>query len=45
MVRLAEKPSLRDASCCKVDVVKGAAGVNPALRYGVELHIRIRESH
>ncbi len=26
MVREAEKPSLRDASCCKVLVVKGGAG-------------------
>jgi hypothetical protein len=26
MVRLASKPSLRDASCCRVEVVKGGAG-------------------
>src|SRR5665213_3676288 len=26
MVRCAEKPSLRDASCCKVEVVKGGGG-------------------
>ena len=26
MVRLAEKPSFREASCCRVDVVKGGAG-------------------
>ena len=26
MVRLAENPSLRDASCCRVEVVKGGAG-------------------
>jgi hypothetical protein len=26
MVRWAEKPSLRAASCCRVEVVKGGAG-------------------
>ena len=26
IVRLAENPSLRDASCCRVDVVKGGEG-------------------
>ena len=26
MVRLVENPNFRDDSCCKVDVVKGAAG-------------------
>jgi len=27
MVRLVVKPSLREASCCRVEVVKGAAGL------------------
>ncbi len=27
MVRCAEKPSLREASCCRVEVVKGGAGL------------------
>ncbi|MNE38008.1 hypothetical protein D3C80_1318870 [compost metagenome] len=27
MVLLTEKPNLREASCCSVDVVKGGAGV------------------
>ena len=27
MVRVAPKPSFRDASCCRVEVVKGAAGL------------------
>ena len=29
MVCLAEKPSLREASCCRVEVVKGGVGVAP----------------
>ena len=27
MVRLTDNPSLRDASCCRVEVVNGAAGL------------------
>jgi hypothetical protein len=30
MVRWAEKPSLREASCCSVEVVKGGAGLRRA---------------
>ena len=39
IVFLTEKPSLFDASCCSVDVVKGAAGFRDASRSSISLRM------
>ncbi len=44
MVRWAEKPSLRDASCCRVEVVKGGAGVRRAGFFSTEATLKVADS-
>ena len=40
MVRCAEKPSLREASCCRVEVVKGGAGLRRAGFFSTEATVK-----
>src|SRR5271156_3831241 len=41
MVRWAEKPSLREASCCSVEVVKGGGGVRRAGFFSTDVTLKL----
>src|SRR3989338_5121808 len=42
MVRWAEKPSLREASCCRVEVVTGGGGVRRAGFFSTEATLKLQ---
>src|SRR5580692_10510395 len=44
MVRWAEKPSLREASCCRVEVVKGGGGVRRAGFFSTDETLKVAAS-